>query len=346
MKIYYYEDPLGNFGDDLNQWLWERLLPGWRGGPEGTLLSVIGTLIGPAMPHAERWVVFSSGAGYGPPPPDFNGPRWNIVCVRGPLTAQVLDLPAETAVTDGAALLGALPELAPLASDAREGVVFMPHHKALPAGAWEMAAQRAGIGFIDPRGDSRESIERIRRSRLVIADAMHAAIVADTLRVPWVPVRTSPEINAFKWLDWSLSMSVPYEPVALPPSSVLEAVRSTTLPFYGNVHALAEPTAAAAREHYRRHRRMKTRAYWPLRRKLGHGAYTKLLRPLVTSYALSSWRRGEDERRIDGAAAALQAAAMRPGFLSDDNVLARRQDELLSRLYAFAVEHRVLPLAG
>ena len=27
MKLYYYKAPLGNFGDDLNPWLWPRLLP-------------------------------------------------------------------------------------------------------------------------------------------------------------------------------------------------------------------------------------------------------------------------------------------------------------------------------
>src|SRR5690606_11437285 len=97
-------------------------------------------------------------------------------------------------------------------------------------------ARRAGICFIDPRADSRESIERIRRAGLVVADAMHAAIVADTLRVPWVPVATSPEISAFKWLDWTLSLELPYEPVALPPSSAVEAARILTLPLYGHHH--------------------------------------------------------------------------------------------------------------
>lgn len=34
----------------------------------------------------------------------------------------------------------------------------------------------AGITFIDPRGDSVETPQIIRRSRLVIAEAMHAAV--------------------------------------------------------------------------------------------------------------------------------------------------------------------------
>lgn len=36
---------------------------------------------------------------------------------------------------------------------------------------------------------------------MVLADAMHAAIIADAMRVPWLPLITSPQINTFKWLD-------------------------------------------------------------------------------------------------------------------------------------------------
>src|SRR5690606_33926967 len=117
--------------------------------------------------------VFSSGAGYGPPPAGFGGARWNVVCVRGPLSADVLGLDRKLAVTDGAMLLGTLPEFEPLGESERHGVVFMPHHNAAAFGAWREASRRAGVEFIDPRDDSYESVERIRRARLVVADAMH-----------------------------------------------------------------------------------------------------------------------------------------------------------------------------
>lgn len=332
MKIYYYKDPQGNFGDDLNEWLWERLLPGRWDEADDTCLCAIGTLIGPAMPDARRWIVFSSGAGYGPPPPDFAGPRWRIACVRGPLTARVLGLDPAAAVTDGAMLLGALPEFAPLAEADRRGVVFMPHHNALIAGEWKAACARAGIEFVDPRQDSRVTLDRLRRAKLVVADAMHAAIAADALRVPWVPVATSPEISAFKWMDWTLSLSLPYEPAALPASSALEALRSATLGLYGYRHALGERTEAAAIAHYRAHQRMKSRAAWPLRRKAGRGVFSRLLKPAATARPLAGWRRGEDERRLDHAAAALRLAGQRPGFLSGDAVFAERLDKLQERL--------------
>jgi succinoglycan biosynthesis protein ExoV len=346
MKIYYYKDPRGNFGDDLNEWLWERLLPGrWDGGDD-IRFSAIGTLIGPAMPPARRWIVFSSGAGYGPPPAGFLGNGWTISCVRGPLTCHVLAIDGRNAVTDGAALIGALPEFAPLPEDRRCGTVFMPHHNALRVGAWPEACERAGIEFLDPRQDSHTTVARIRRAKLVIADAMHAAIVADSLRVPWVPVMTSPEISTFKWLDWSMSLGLQYDPIPLPSSSTLEAVRSATLPLYGYRFSLPEKTAEAAIAHYRRDRLMKSQRAWPLRRNFGHGAYSRLLAPVVRSNSLANWRSRDDERRVEMAALALRIAASRDGFLSEDGVLHSKQDELLSRLYAISfasARHRPSP---
>ena len=41
---------------------------------------------------------------------------------------------------------------------------------------------------------------------------MHGAIVADALRVPWIPVHTDTNILSFKWQDWCLSTGVEYVP--------------------------------------------------------------------------------------------------------------------------------------
>jgi len=49
----------------------------------------------------------------------------------------------------------------------------------------------AGVTFLDPFEDSEKMVQRIRRAKLVIADAMHAAIVADALRVRGFPWRFS-----------------------------------------------------------------------------------------------------------------------------------------------------------
>src|SRR5439155_10040399 len=45
-------------------------------------------------------------------------------------------------------------------------------------------------------------------------ESLHGAIVADALRVPWVPlrIRRNPHTSPFKWEDWCSSMELPYGP--------------------------------------------------------------------------------------------------------------------------------------
>ncbi|MCP6146191.1 polysaccharide pyruvyl transferase family protein, partial [Klebsiella pneumoniae] len=76
-------------------------------------------------------------------------------------------------------------------------------------------------------------LDKIRNAKLVLADAMHAAIIADAFRVPWVPMVTSPQINTFKWLDWTSTIEQRYTPIVLGSSSLKEMVRSKGLFLYG-----------------------------------------------------------------------------------------------------------------
>jgi len=176
-----------------------------------TLFLGIGTLLGHRLPPTARKIVFGSGAGYGPTPvPD---DTWTIHCVRGPLTAQVMGLSPELAITDPAILLAVIPQ--PQARPAT-GISFMPHHDSKRRGDWAAVCALAGIRYIDPAGGVQATIDAIRASRLVIAEAMHAAIVADAFRVPWIPVVCYEHILAFKWEDWCLSLGLPYRPIRLP----------------------------------------------------------------------------------------------------------------------------------
>lgn len=58
------------------------------------------------------------------------------------------------------------------------------------------------------RWDISEIMRTISGAKLVIAEAMHAAIIADAYRVPWVSVATSSRINGFKWQDWASSLDM------------------------------------------------------------------------------------------------------------------------------------------
>ncbi len=37
MRLYYFKDPRGNFGDDLNPWLWKQLWPELQQGEDDEL---------------------------------------------------------------------------------------------------------------------------------------------------------------------------------------------------------------------------------------------------------------------------------------------------------------------
>lgn len=330
MRLYYFTDST-NFGDSLNGWLWQRLLPEAWDGEDDIWFAGIGTIINAHMPSAQRWIVFGSGVGYGSPPANFGGDGWDVVAVRGPLSAAVLGLPANTAVTDSAILLATLPECAPLPDGERSGVVFVPHFEAERGAAWQRACAAAGIDYVNPLDDSRTVIERIRGARLVIAEAMHAAIVADTLRVPWVPVVSSPQVSTFKWLDWTRSMDLPYAPVRLRPSSTAAQLRNATLWAYGNAHRFADHRDDFALRYY--NRRYRARA------DQGRGAVNRLARRLhrrverlLASPRLAGWRAPRDAAMVERAAGDLAGLARHAGMLSDDRVFRQRIDMLTERL--------------
>ena len=218
MILYYCEMDEGNFGDDLNPWLWPQVLPqidfedddGWCFVGIGTLLNDFHFA---RLPPLSRKLIFGAGAGiFGPGSrPVAPDPTWEIVALRGPLTAEVLGVSRDLAVTDGAALVA---ELAVEPSGETGQGVYVPHVSNVHRG-WSEVCEAAGLQYVDPR----DGVERVLRSLagadVVLAEAMHAAIVADALRVPWVPVRTA-WTDEFKWRDWCASLELEYEPYWIP----------------------------------------------------------------------------------------------------------------------------------
>ena len=221
MKIYFYQrrDRITNFGDELNTWLWQKLLPDVIAQADDSVLVGLGTLLNHLLPKrlgkTGAVFIFSTGAGYEQPLESMPS-HWQLYCVRGPLTAQHLGLPADLAITDGGILLRRLVSSSSATADA---VAFMPHvHHATFAGeVWESICQAAGFRYIDPRWPVEKVFTAIQNSRLLLAEAMHGALTADALGVPWIPLTTSSRILAFKWQDWCASIHQSYKPIYLPP---------------------------------------------------------------------------------------------------------------------------------
>ncbi|MBL8449283.1 MAG: polysaccharide pyruvyl transferase family protein [Dechloromonas sp.] len=212
MKLYYYRDPIGNFGDDLNPWIWTSLLPEILDGDDKELFLGIGTVINSAVPAAPRKLVFGAGLGYvGMPAIDA---RWRFRFVRGPLTAHRLGLDSRLAITDPAILVATL--LATPEPEKRYPVSYMPHHVSTRMADWQHLCTLASVNYLDPAANIHETLLRIRQSRVVLCEAMHGAIVADALRVPWIPVSAYDHILEFKWRDWCQTVNLDYRPQHLP----------------------------------------------------------------------------------------------------------------------------------
>lgn len=210
MKLHWCELPQGNFGDDLNPWLWPRLLPDLADatGPE---FVGIGTLLHRRLEResVDR-IIFSTGAGYSRPPR--LSQRNRFYAVRGPLTARACRLDADRAVTDGAALL----RRAGLTGDPSGHAGFMANHRTLGGADWQQAAESAGLHWINPRWSVEQVCHELSRCSLLVTDALHGAIAADTLRVPWIPLHTYSFILQFKWQDWCASLDMEHAPVRMP----------------------------------------------------------------------------------------------------------------------------------
>jgi succinoglycan biosynthesis protein ExoV len=213
VKLVYCRLTPGNFGDELNPYLWPRLFPGVFSSDDRIDFLGIGTILSPRRDRkGRRKIVFGTGAGYWKAP-QING-DWTIHFVRGPRTAELLGLPKAYAITDAAYCLGFVDEPPVAASQA---VVFMPHHKSEPEFDWRSLCADLGWTYASPTSDVRSAMSLIRSARLVVTEAMHGAIVADLYRIPWVPIRYGFRSLDLKWRDWCESLNVQYRPVDLPP---------------------------------------------------------------------------------------------------------------------------------
>jgi succinoglycan biosynthesis protein ExoV len=211
MDIMFWKSPKGNFGDDINEWIWDLLLPGHRGWADDVTLIGVGSLMGFDLPEGRKLVV-GTGSGYGRLPELTPRDHWDIRCVRGPRTAEGLGLPRALGVGDPVSLLARRPEFAGI--EKTSDILFVPHWQSAthPDFDWEAVSARAGLAYQSPCDDARAVVRRIASARLVLTESLHGAIVADAFRVPWIPVKTTMALfKEFKWADWADTLDLTLE---------------------------------------------------------------------------------------------------------------------------------------
>jgi len=213
MKLFYFQAPEGNVGDDLNRWLWPKLLrPDLIDEDEQNLLIGIGTLLNHKIPPAQKYTVLTSGVGYGQLPNLGEG-KWDFLGLRGELSKKALNITKPVCLLDGAYLL---PRFLDVKVEKKYKIAYIPHVDSMINGQWNMVCQLAGIKLIDPRWDVDLFVRELCSCEKVLTEAMHGAILADAYGIPWSPVKAYDYISDFKWNDWASSLDLDYKFNILP----------------------------------------------------------------------------------------------------------------------------------
>ncbi len=215
MKLFYYQG--NNFGDELNPLIFNKLLPDFFDNNEQEVFLGIGSILGfEQYKKAQKKIIFSSGIAkgnqkeYGTLPVIDNS--YEFLCVRGPLTAETLGLDPKLAVTDGAVLISTISQPP---QPKKYPYTFIPHKNTTYKFDWKPICDQAGVHLISPQDGVENVLFGILQSEVIFAESLHAAIVADAFRIPWIPVKSFYSISTFKWKDWTSSMELPYHPVPL-----------------------------------------------------------------------------------------------------------------------------------
>jgi len=220
MELFSFKCIKPNFGDELNAWMWPKLIEGVWGGDDNAIFVGIGSVINDRFPKEKTKIVFGAGYGGYTALPDIDE-TWKFYFVRGKLTAKAVGIDEKLGIGDSAILLRScvnkkVPKRYPIS--------YMPHYGSTFDGNWELAAKLASINYIDPTASVEHVLDQILASELVITEAMHGAIVSDALRVPWIPVKPLSDIHVMKWFDWASALNINLEQHEIVNSSLLEAV--------------------------------------------------------------------------------------------------------------------------
>lgn len=224
MRYLYYKSSKGNFGDDLNGWLWPKIFGEEKGSSDLGFLGIGSILHSDSHILKEgkdfRKVIFGTGIkpslGYKNLKIDDS---FDIRFLRGPLSAYALGN-VHPFISDAAYAIRALPDFNQLQDQEKKyDISLMPYFHSVNYYDWPKICEDLGYHYISPLSENgvEFTLKEIAASKSIITEAMHGAILADALRVPWhrfvfsTPSTEGGRISDFKWMDWCLSIGI-YNP--------------------------------------------------------------------------------------------------------------------------------------
>lgn len=217
MKIGYFKCDSGNVGDDLNIWLWPKLLSDIQFTEKSdNVLVGIGSVLDSRFDKYQQKFLLGAGARNNHSVPTLDN-SWQVLFVRGPKTQAALASQRKVDfITDPAILIGDY--YTQVENPTNIGLI--PYFRS-DQQLWKKIADKLGYKFISPCCSVEEFSQAISECKFVVTEAMHGAIFADSIRVPWYSYSSltrhhEQETHLFKWQDWCLSMGLTFEELELP----------------------------------------------------------------------------------------------------------------------------------
>tara|TARA_R110000744_G_scaffold244141_1_gene361056 strand:- start:9460 stop:10359 length:900 start_codon:yes stop_codon:yes gene_type:complete len=221
MNYLYYKSELGNFGDDINPWLWPKLIPESASNKDSYFLG-IGSILHTENRHFlnienKKKIIFGTGIRPSNTYKKFSlDENWEVKFLRGPLSAKYLGNSHEY-ITDAAYAVRQLNSFVDIQNTEKKyEISIMPYFNSMKYFDWERIAKNLGYHFISPYSENgvEHTLREIAASKYLISEAMHGAILADVLRVPWhrfvltTPYTEGERVSDFKWNDWMESIDI------------------------------------------------------------------------------------------------------------------------------------------
>lgn len=229
MKIIYYKSDIGNFGDDLNAWLWKELIPDLMGLNDNIAFLGIGSILTENSPilqessSFQKKIIFGSGVRSINDFLEFDN-SWYIPFVRGKYSSLKLFGDTDHYIADGAYFLALLKgyEQKRLSKKTHK-IGFIPYFRSVDKVDWEAVCKKLDWHLILPTKVGVDGfIDEVVSCDRIISEAMHGAMIADIYRVPWERLRfyshihENEVVSEFKWNDWLSSIELNNTYVEIP----------------------------------------------------------------------------------------------------------------------------------
>jgi len=219
MNLIYYKSKKGNFGDDLNKWLWPKIFGNSFFNKKTNIAFLgIGSILienSVFLDEANKFdkkIVFGTGVRSINESIEIDD-SWDIKFLRGPYSSLKLTGDLNNYIADGAYFIALLPEYKNyLKTEKKHKVSFIPYFQSIDKVDWQKICDEMNWNLILPTDSVENFIEEIAASETVISEAMHGAMIADILRVPWKRMRfyshvyEGEKVSEFKWNDWLQSI--------------------------------------------------------------------------------------------------------------------------------------------